>query len=238
MSFEPGTNSFPDWEDDETIWYNQAGAGRIVSRARDGTGEPRTRIEGLSGRVPLDLSDDGAWVTWTPTVTGRANDLFARPVSDTASARSFLATEVDEMAPSVSPDGRWITYVSEAAGTDDVYVEPFPDGGRRYKVSAGGARSPGWSRDGTRLYYRKYTADRSDSMAVVDVRVTDAGFSTGPERTLFSMETYPTVSDYREWDILPDGTFVMIGLDEALADGSTRMVVVTDALGRVLRDGN
>jgi Tol biopolymer transport system component len=31
------------------------------------------------------------------------------------------------MSPSVSPDGRWLAYVSDESGQNEVYVRPFPE---------------------------------------------------------------------------------------------------------------
>ncbi len=51
-------------------------------------------------------------------------------------ARPFLSTPFNESAPMISPDGRWLAYQSNESGRYEVYVQPFPDGGRRIQVSA------------------------------------------------------------------------------------------------------
>ena len=54
----------------------------------------------------------------------------------------------------VSPDGRWLAYVSNESGQLGVYVRPFPSGEGRYQISAGAGTEPRWSMDGRELFYR------------------------------------------------------------------------------------
>ncbi len=57
----------------------------------------------------------------------------------------------------VSPDARWIAYVSVETGTPEVYVRPFLSSGRTVRLTSGGARSPRWRADGREFFYQ--TAD-------------------------------------------------------------------------------
>ena len=49
-------------------------------------------------------------------------------------------------------DGRWLAFVSRQSGADEVYLAPFPKGGRR-RVSVGGGGEPRWRGDDAELYY-------------------------------------------------------------------------------------
>ena len=53
-----------------------------------------------------------------------------------------------------SPDGRFVAYVSNESGRDEIYVQTFPDAGGRWQVSNGGGSDPSWRGDGKELYYR------------------------------------------------------------------------------------
>ena len=53
-----------------------------------------------------------------------------------------------------SPDGRALAYVSDETGQLQVYVRPFPDAGRRTRISAEGGTEPVWSHRGDELFYR------------------------------------------------------------------------------------
>jgi hypothetical protein len=53
----------------------------------------------------------------------------------------------------VSPDGRWLAYVSNETGEPQVYVTTFPVPGERRRVSLDGGRDPQWDRTGRELFY-------------------------------------------------------------------------------------
>jgi hypothetical protein len=58
---------------------------------------------------------------------------------------------VDE--PQLSPDERWMAYVSHESGRDEVYVEPYRRSGDRVRVSVDGGGQPKWRGDGKELFY-------------------------------------------------------------------------------------
>ena len=54
----------------------------------------------------------------------------------------------------LSPDSRWLAYVSNEQGANEVFVRPFPDiDGGKWQVSSGGGSAPVWSHDGRELFY-------------------------------------------------------------------------------------
>jgi hypothetical protein len=65
----------------------------------------------------------------------------------------FLATPACEGDGAFSPDGRWIAYVSDESGQQEVYVRSYPSRSGRRQISVAGGEWPLWSRDGTRLFY-------------------------------------------------------------------------------------
>ena len=119
----------------------------------------------------------------------------------------FLGTSFGEHSPEFSPDGRWIAYVSNQSGRNEVYVRSLSDTEREFSVSTSGGREPRWSRDGSELYFRKGTA-----MFAVDV-ITEPTWNASPPRTLFERRyrnADPTFI-YSEYDVHPDGQrFLMV----------------------------
>ena len=69
--------------------------------------------------------------------------------------------------PQVSPDGRWLAYVSDESGRSEVYVEPFRRPGERVRVSTDGGGQPKWRADGKELFY----VAPSGRLMAVDVSV-------------------------------------------------------------------
>ena len=91
----------------------------------------------------------------------------------------FLATSFGEHSPEFSPNGRWIAYVSNQSGRDEVYVRELSDPAREFQVSIDGGQEPRWSPDGSELYFRTGTA-----MFAADV-ITEPTWDTGFPRRLF-----------------------------------------------------
>jgi eukaryotic-like serine/threonine-protein kinase len=130
---------------------------------------------------------------------GTLRDLrYRMPGSDTTS-RVFLASNADEHNPALSPDGRWLAYVSLESGRDEVYVSPFPGPGPRTIVSNGGGTGPIWARSGRQLFYR--AADGS----MIALELTgSASFSIARRRVLFSATPYLDSRNHAPYDIAPD----------------------------------
>src|SRR6185436_6091216 len=66
----------------------------------------------------------------------------------------ILTTAFDEQQPQLSPDGRWLVYLSDESGAPEVYVRSFPGAGGRVRISADGGTEPRWAREGNRIFYR------------------------------------------------------------------------------------
>ena len=61
---------------------------------------------------------------------------------------TFLDTPFDERSPMISPNGRWLAYISDESGRDEIYVLPFPVAGQKWPISSEGGTEPKWSPDG------------------------------------------------------------------------------------------
>ena len=139
--------------------------------------------------------------------------------SDGEEVRPVVATPAMEAPHALSPDGKWIAYMSDESGTMEIYVQPFPDGGSRVTVSNSGGIHPAWSPDGRRLYYMSGTV-----MYAVDV-TTDPGFERGTPDALFDREYF--VGANRQFDVGPDGErFLMIETDQGGAAAASRINVI------------
>ncbi len=105
----------------------------------------------------------------------------------------------------MSPDGHWLAYTSnETAGQYEVYVASFPDMKSKRQVSSGGGGEPRWSRDGRELYW--VSGGKLMAAAVTP----GASFNAGSPKQLFSVEGYRRARNHPQYDVAPDGRFVMI----------------------------
>ena len=66
-------------------------------------------------------------------------------------ASNFIGNpNVDESYPRFSNDGRFLAYVSDESGRNEVYVQRYPEGPRTL-VSSGGGTNPAWGSN--QIYY-------------------------------------------------------------------------------------
>ncbi len=162
---------------------------------------------------PRSWSGDGEHIAFYVIRPETQRDIWVLAVSGEPEAKPFIETEFNERAPMFSPDGRWIAYVSNFSGNDDVYVRPFPDGDRQYPVSTGGGSEPTWSPDGSEIFYRL-----GDRMMAVLVSTTE-GFEAGEPIALFDGH-YATddISGNQYYDVDPGtGRFLMVKQEDETA---------------------
>ncbi len=110
-----------------------------------------------------------------------------------------MQTPFNQVVPRFSPDGRYVAYVSEESGQLEVYVQPFPEGGRKVTVSSNGGTKVRWSRDGKELFY-------VEGQTLVAVAVSSgSSFSVGSATRLFEHASLMRGFNYAPYDISADG---------------------------------
>jgi hypothetical protein len=112
-------------------------------------------------------------------------------------------------APSLSPDCRWLAYVSDESGEREVWVRSFPDLGKGHQISKGGGNEPIWNRDRNKreIFYR-------DGQSMMAARISDQGSLERKAETLFPDSYLPGVfsGSYSRpnYDVFPDGSLLML----------------------------
>ena len=137
-----------------------------------------------------------------PGATGL--DVWIVGTAEGSRPRPIVATPASETAGAFSPDGRWLSYSSDDSGRSEIYVQPYPDGGRRWLVSRGGGSGARWLRSGREIVYRN--ANQMMSVAVK----TANGFETAAPRVLFEVPS--AIVGAAGWgDVTADGErFLMV----------------------------
>jgi eukaryotic-like serine/threonine-protein kinase len=121
--------------------------------------------------------------------------------------------------PALSPDGHWLTYVSNESGHNDVYVQRFPELGDRQQLSRDGGRAPVWRRDGRELFY---VEERTGTLMATDVRL-GGRFSAGELRG----GLHSLTSCVPAYDVSPDGErFLFVRCDLTPIPPSQMQVVL------------
>jgi eukaryotic-like serine/threonine-protein kinase len=148
-------------------------------------------------------------------------DIRAAPIAG-GEARDVVATGDDEFDAALSPNGRWIAYVSDRTGQPEVWVQSYADlGAAPVRVSGSGGYEPRWSADGKELFYRQ---GGSVYAAAVD---SGAELSFETPVMLFSGAYFGApVPETRSYDVARDGRFLMIQLEDSPTSNETPASVV------------
>ena len=202
----------------------------FFSKRADGTGAAERLLlgDGAGYTFPFSWSADGSTLAFQYLGPTTESDIGVHTMDGDGTWAPLLATRAREMHPAISPDGAWIAYTSELAGTSEVYIERFPNLGDRRQVSTGGGRAPVWSRSGHELFYRR-SSDRAMMVVPIDYSPTP---KPGEAEYLFDGSSYSTGSAVADdlmvnYDVLGDGErFLMIKDSAALVAGKAEVFVI------------
>ncbi|HEU5039186.1 MAG TPA: hypothetical protein VFT84_00090, partial [Gemmatimonadales bacterium] len=121
----------------------------------------------------------------------------------------LVASPFAEQYVSPSPDGRWIVFVSDQSGRDEVYVRDLARQGDQVLVSLEGGSEPVWGPDGRELFYRE-TKPTDPYLVAAGIATTPDLAVTGRKR-LFPIGDIVATGPHANFDISPDGkTFVAV----------------------------
>jgi Tol biopolymer transport system component len=222
--FTSGGGSIAVWaEDGEDLYYTNSSVGVGYRRPWDSR-EAATRL--FSSELPVwfsDVTHDGLAIV--SRIAGGGDLFLARLDADSISLQDFLVTDAWEGHADISPDGRWVTYVSDQDGELRVYANTFPDLSSPRAISPGFAVDPVWSPDGRTIYYRA-----GERFYAVDVRTEPTLVVTGAPRELFERAGYVerVGTNFRNWDLHPDGDrFLMLTPAAPEENDAPRALIVT-----------
>jgi serine/threonine-protein kinase len=142
---------------------------------------------------PTDWSWDGRLLAVEVTGPQRKtmSDIWIVPVSGDAKPYAFLASEFDELYPSFSPDGKWLSYLSSESGRPELYVRPFPGPGTPSQVSVDGTGGGGFSGNGLEVFFGSMGTDEATA---VDLSAGANGLQVGRPRALFKTPTFTAIA--------------------------------------------
>ena len=125
-----------------------AGVARISISSLDG-GAAERLAEGTAWMN--DVSADGRWLMFNTDRVQSGTDLRVIPATG-GTPQPFAEQANNPGGAQFLPDGRWVAYHEEESGPTDVYVEAFPKGGRRQRLSPNGGHHAQWRADGRAIY--------------------------------------------------------------------------------------
>ena len=152
--------------------------------------------------APFDWSSDGRFILYSQNEPTTQSDMWVLPLFGEQKPFAFLQTQFDEKFARFSPDGRWVAFISNESGRDEIYVTRFDQPGEKWRISTAGGRSPQWRRDGKELFY--LAADKK-LMSVI-IKSGAETFEAGAPTALFKIDSI-LEGDY---DVTADGQRFLI----------------------------
>jgi Tol biopolymer transport system component len=201
----------PVWTPDgrRLVFGSSRDAGRVLNlhwQRADGTGEPQRLTVSRNDQRPTSWHPAGRLLLFEETVGPRNDDVMMLSIDGDESSgwrvgtpQVLLNSSAPEVEPMFSPDGRWLAYVSGESGRLEVYVQPFPASGAKWKISNAGGTVPTWSEKRREIYYGV-----NGQIMVVPYAVQGSEFVAGKPQ-LWSPGRYQTRGHRRMFDLHPDG---------------------------------
>lgn len=165
-------------------------------------------------KVPIEIREDfdigrGGWREVSKEVTnfeiapdgsralfGARGDVFTVPAKNGPTRNITATSGVHERNSKWSPDGRWIAYVSDATGEDEIYIAPQDGSGPAIQITKNADTykyQPYWSPDSKKLLW----ADKKLRLQFVDI-----------ETKKVTLVAQATVWEYSDYVWSPDSKWI------------------------------
>jgi serine/threonine-protein kinase len=238
ITFDEGQDWSPRWSPDGTMVTFvsiRLGDRDVWTKRADGTGAPELLYDHETRVTESFWSPDGEWLVLrggaASAAQGTRDIVAVRPGVD-PEVLPLLVEAYDEQQPMLSPDGRWLAYVSDENGSNDVFVRPFPDvDAGKWQVSANGGIMPLWANSGRELFY----VDPSNRLIAVQVGF-ESGFEMGDREELFTIPYwYRTTDTNSVYGVSPDDQRFLMARAYQPQEGSPSSFVLVQNFGEELK---
>jgi Tol biopolymer transport system component len=155
ITFDKGPEARPRWSRDgsRVFYHHPVGPNSSIYSVDSVAGGDRELL--TEGEQASFARDESRMVFRRPG-DGTMGDLWSMSLEGDGDAVVLLQNEADEKEPALSPDGRFLAYVSDESGTEQIYIKPFPEGSEKWQISFESGWRAYWSPAGDRLYYNSY----------------------------------------------------------------------------------
>jgi eukaryotic-like serine/threonine-protein kinase len=183
---------------------------------------------------PTSWSPDGRFLLYDSFGPGPGTDLWVLPMTGPPKPFAFLQSSFRKSSAVFSPDGRWVAYESNESGQNEIYVRPFRPPGEKdpdaasasvqWQVSSSGGVAATWRPDGREIFY----LDPSGAMMAAPITVSRATLAAGTPVKLFQTRIFGggEQSLGRNYDVAPDGRFLIETLDTALNSAAAPITLI------------
>ncbi|MEO8480074.1 MAG: protein kinase [Gemmatimonadota bacterium] len=202
-----GFNNRPEWTPDgRQVLYtsSRAPANALWLQPADGSASAVVAATDTNPIREGVVTPDGVSIVYRVDTPDSNRDIHLAPIDGKQPPVLVLGGINDDKLPRVSPDGKWLVYVSNESGREEVYARALSGDGGRIAVSTGGGGEPLWSDDSRRIFYRSSTS-------IVAATLTAAPSLQVTSRAPLFRGPYASDVFHANYDVMPDGqTFVMI----------------------------
>ena len=158
-------------------------------------------------------------------------DIFEVSLDGDAMVKPLVVGPLTQWYPQISPDGKWIPYLSLERGVSSVHLMPFPDTGARWQLTEGLDRWDGgaWLEDGTAFIGRDGTG-----LFRIEMEFRGASVLSSPPRYILEEDNI-RITGAGSYDITLDGKRAIVLQPEQATDGndSRSIIFAQDWLGHL-----
>jgi serine/threonine-protein kinase len=227
----------PRWTPDGasvTFISERDGISAVVMARADGAGRPETVLEMDRGIWEAAVTEDGTILARTggTLLAPGGRDIFAS--SGNEAPVQLVASDFDQKAIALSPDGRWLAYESDETGSNEVYVRPYPetDAGR-WAVSTDGGVMPVWAHSSRELFY----VDGRQNLVAARVNSSEGRFVVEGRETLFAIPAgilFSQLEQYALYDVSTDDERFLMLRSVGDVERTDEVILVQNWVGEVL----
>ena len=145
------------------------------------------------------------------------------PADTSTKAVTLVSTKAGEHSPSISPDGKYVAYVSNESGQDEVYLTRFPEPGGKWQISTSGGSRPRWDPSRGVLYYTSATA-----IMEVDVTTSPTIQLGTPREVLDVNKSHIILSRVGSYEFFPGGKRLIVSYSGEVAVKPRLQVAVVE----------
>jgi eukaryotic-like serine/threonine-protein kinase len=199
LTHDDGDDLSPVWSPDGTriaFSSDRAGVRNLYAKPATGLGPDELLLRTDQPKSIEGWSSDGRLIFYS-VPRGTHTDIDALRLADGTTV-SALDGPYGESNATPSPDGRFLAYVSDENGSNEVFVRTYPGTTGKWQISTGGGIEPQWRGDGKELFY---IAD--DELMSVPLRVSRNGLEPEAPRRLFRQRLGAIVRN--RFVVAPDG---------------------------------